>query len=76
MQEEGLSFKNLSKFTNSKYALGVGNCTDGLLLSIKAAGIGSGDEVIFCSHTFVATASAKYIIVGQHRFLLNVVKTI
>ena len=61
LQSEGLDFeKNLSHFTESKYALGVGNCTDGLLLSIKAAGIGKGDEVIFSSHTFVATASAIY----------------
>ena len=61
LQQEGINFeKNLSDFTNSKYALGVGNCTDGLLLSIKAAGIGRGDEVIFSSHTFVATASAIY----------------
>jgi len=61
LQNEGLDFeKNLSDFTESKYALGVGNCTDGLLLSIKAAGIGKGDEVIFSSHTFVATASAIY----------------
>ena len=61
LQDEGSNFeKNLSHFTKSKYALGVGNCTDGLLLSIKAAGIGKGDEVIFSSHTFVATASAIY----------------
>ena len=61
LQDECLDFeKNLSDFTESKYALGVGNCTDGLLLSIKASGIGKGDEVIFSSHTFVATASAIY----------------
>lgn len=61
LQNEGLNFeKNLSLFTESKYALGVGNCTDGLLLSIKAASIGKGDEIIFSSHTFVATASAIY----------------
>ena len=41
-----------------KYALGVGNATDGLLLALRAAGIGPGDEVIFCSHTMVATAAA------------------
>ena len=61
MQKEVKSFEdNLSSFLGAKYALGVGNCTDGLLLSIKAAGIGAGDEVIFSSHTFVATASAIY----------------
>jgi dTDP-4-amino-4,6-dideoxygalactose transaminase len=61
MQKEVKSFEdNLSLFLGAKYSLGVGNCTDGLLLAIKAAGIRSGDEVIFSSHTFVATASAIY----------------
>lgn len=61
MQDEVKHFEeNLSSFLGAKHSLGVGNCTDGLLLAIKAAGIGSGDEVIFSSHTFVATASAIY----------------
>ncbi len=61
MQAEVKKFEeNLSSFLGAKYSLGVGNCTDGLLLAIKAAGIGIGDEVIFSSHTFVATASAIY----------------
>lgn len=61
MQEEVRQFEsNLSSFLEAKYALGVGNCTDGLILALKAAGIGKGDEVIFSSHTFVATASAIY----------------
>lgn len=61
MQEEVRDFeKNLATFLDAKYSLGVGNCTDGLLLAIKAAGIKAGDEVIFSSHTFVATASAIY----------------
>jgi dTDP-4-amino-4,6-dideoxygalactose transaminase len=50
--------KNLADFLGAKYSLGVGNCTDGLLLALRAAGVGAGDEVIFSSHTFVATASA------------------
>ncbi len=61
MQKEVSMFEtNLSNFLGAKYALGVGNCTDGLLLALKAAKIGAGDEVIFSSHTFVATASAIY----------------
>lgn len=52
--------KNLADFLGAKYSIGVGNCTDGLILAIRAAGIGQGDEVIFSSHTFVATASAIY----------------
>jgi dTDP-4-amino-4,6-dideoxygalactose transaminase len=47
--------KNLANFVGSKYAIGVGNCTDALLLSLLAAGVGPGDEVISVSHTFVAT---------------------
>ncbi|HHT9125306.1 MAG TPA: DegT/DnrJ/EryC1/StrS family aminotransferase [Candidatus Brocadiia bacterium] len=47
--------ENLAKFVGTKYAIGVGNCTDALLLSLYAAGIGPGDEVITVSHTFVAT---------------------
>ena len=53
MQDEMYSFEhNLAAFLSSKHALGVGNCTDGLLLALKAADIGNGDEVIFSSHTF------------------------
>ena len=61
LQDELKEFEtNLAAYLDTSYVLGVGNCTDGLLLSFKAADIGYGDEVIFCSHTFVATASAIY----------------
>lgn len=50
--------KRLSKFTGAKNVLGVANCTDGLIIALLAAGISPGEEVIFCSHTFVATAGA------------------
>ena len=47
-----------AKFTGSRYAIGVSNATSALHLSIKALGIGSGDEVIVPDITFVATANA------------------
>jgi dTDP-4-amino-4,6-dideoxygalactose transaminase len=59
MQKELLDFeKNLAKFQKCKYAIGVGNATDALQLLLKAAGIKNGDEVIFCTHTMITTASA------------------
>jgi len=50
--------QHLAAFTGARYALGVSNATDGLHIALRAAGIGPGDEVIFCSHTMVATAAA------------------
>ena len=45
-------------YCGSAYCVGVGNGLDALLLALKAAGIGSGDEVIVPSNTFIATALA------------------
>ncbi|MEF9427291.1 MAG: DegT/DnrJ/EryC1/StrS family aminotransferase, partial [Candidatus Mariimomonas ferrooxydans] len=47
--------ENLAKFLGCKFAIGVSNCTDAMLLSLIAAGLKPGDEVISVSHTFVAT---------------------
>jgi len=49
---------NFAEFVGTKYAVGVSNCTDGLHLSLRAAGIKEGDDVLTVSHTFVATAGA------------------
>ncbi len=37
------------------HAVGVGNGLDALVLALRAAGVGAGDEVIVPSHTFAAT---------------------
>lgn len=50
--------KTLADFLGVKYAVGVNSCTDGLILSLLAAGIGKGDEVITVSHTFFASIEA------------------
>ena len=47
--------KNLASLVGTKYAVGVNSGTDALILSLRAAGIGSGDEVITVSHTFAAS---------------------
>lgn len=48
----------LAGYLGVSHAFGVANATDGLVMSLRAAGIGPGDEVIFPSHTMVATAAA------------------
>ena len=48
----------LAKIVGVKYAIGVASGYHALHLSMLAAGIGPGDEVITVAHTFVATISA------------------
>jgi dTDP-4-amino-4,6-dideoxygalactose transaminase len=50
--------KNLARFMGACSVIGVGNATDGLLIALRAAGVEPGTEVIFSSHTMVATAAA------------------
>jgi len=53
---------NLAQFTGTKYGIGVANGTDAIFLALFAAGIGQGDEVIFSSHTYIATAAAIHFV--------------
>ena len=68
------------KYTNSKYAIAVSNCTAALHLSLKALGIKENDEVIVPDLTFVAdinsilACNAKPIIVdiNKNDFFISV----
>jgi len=52
-------FENkFAKFTGASYAIGVSNATAALQLSLKAIGIGKGDQVIVPDLTFVASINA------------------
>jgi len=50
--------ESVAKYCGTKYAVGVGCGTDALYLSMKALGIGSGDEVITTPLSWVATVNA------------------
>ena len=49
---------NMASFVGVDYAVGLNSGTDALHLSLRAAGLGPGDEVITVAHTFVATVAA------------------
>lgn len=57
--EEDAAFEAaFARYCESGYCIGVGNGLDALMLSLRALGIGEGDEVIVPSNTFIATALA------------------
>ena len=59
LRKDGETFEeSFAKFQGRKYAVGVASGTDALILSMKALGIGQGDEVITSSYTFRATVEA------------------
>lgn len=53
------SFENeFAKYCGAQFCVGVGNGLDAIRLSLLAFNIGSGDEVIVCANTFIATVLA------------------
>jgi dTDP-4-amino-4,6-dideoxygalactose transaminase len=63
LQKDLVEFENnLKNFLKVKHAFGVADGTNALILALRAAGIGKGDEVILCSHTYIATAAAPHFV--------------
>jgi dTDP-4-amino-4,6-dideoxygalactose transaminase len=56
-------------YCGARHCVGVGNGTDALVLALRAAGVGPGDEVIVPAHTFIATAEAVSLIGARPAFV-------
>ncbi|MBS4206757.1 DegT/DnrJ/EryC1/StrS family aminotransferase [Bacillus sp. FJAT-50079] len=53
-----VEFENkFKKYVDAEHAIGLNSCTAGLHISLIAAGIGEGDEVITTPYTFVASSN-------------------
>ncbi len=69
--------EKFSAYHDSKFGIGVGNCTDAITISLKALGIGRGDEVITTSNTAVPTvtgivntgASVRFVDINEYSLI-------
>lgn len=63
--------KEFAAYNSVKYSIGVGSGTDALTISLLAAGIKPGDEIVTVSHTFIATVES-IILVGAIPKLVDI----
>ena len=54
--------ENIRELIGVKHVLGVADGTNALILALRAADIGAGDEVIMSSHTYIATAASAHFV--------------
>src|SRR3989344_4929506 len=79
-EEVELFEKEFANYCGVKYAAGVDNGTSAIELSLRALGIGEGDEVITQANTFIATATSisavgdSGIVVSNDEKLINNIK--
>lgn len=74
--EEDKTFEEaFASYCGAEYAVGCGNGLDSLMLSLKALEIGSGDEVIIPSNTYIATALAVTFVGAKPVFVEPDIRT-
>ena len=70
--------KAYAQFNKVQHAIGISNGLDALHIALKTIGVGSGDEVIVPSHTYIATvlavscAGATPVFVEPNPFTYNI----
>ncbi len=67
-EEVKLFEEEVASYVGAKYAIGVSNCTNALLLSLRALGVEPGDEIITTPFTFVATAEVIALLGAKAAF--------
>jgi dTDP-4-amino-4,6-dideoxygalactose transaminase len=65
--------KDFAQFCGAQFGIGVSDGTAALQIILRAMGIGSGDEVITVSHSFIATAEA-IVLTGAIPVFVDVVE--
>ena len=60
--------RSWARYCGTRHAIGVGNGTDALVLTLRALGLRHDDEVIVPANTFVATAEAVVLAGATPRF--------
>ena len=57
--------KEFARYCGARYGVGVGSGTEALYLSLKAAGIGEGDEVITAANSFICDRTGHLFYRGK-----------
>lgn len=60
--------QDVASYVGAKHAIGCASGTDALILSLAAAGIGEGDEVLTSPFTFFSSASSAYKVGARPAF--------
>ena len=60
--------EEFARYIGVRHCVGVANGTDALMIALKAAGVGPGDEVVLPSFTFYATAEAALVLGARPSF--------
>jgi dTDP-4-amino-4,6-dideoxygalactose transaminase len=61
--------KEIAAYCGRRFGVGVASGTDALILALRAAGIGPGDEVLLPSFSFIATADAVSLLGAKPVFV-------